>query len=188
MIGGGILLPDKKVYYKAITNEVNDLIIIIHKDDIEATLKKNYNLKGLVSRYLKLEMKEDKVSSTVNFIESTLQTARNFPQLRESLLIQSNIKEIATMMVCDLIADALNTKPATGKSIDSFLVRDRSSAGPQHLTRIRNRWRSSDSASSEETTVWAISSRSRSRYRRRRRRTATFTFPSVIPSSAPNCR
>ena len=121
---GGIMFPDDMVYYKAITNEVNDLIIIISMEDIEATLKKKYDLKGLVSSYLKLEMKKEEVSSAINFIESTLQLARNFPQLRESLLIKSNIKEIATLMVSDLIANALNAKPATSRSIDSYLVRE----------------------------------------------------------------
>lgn len=121
---GGILFPDEKVYYKAITSEVDDLMIILGMDDIKAALEKNYYLKELDHKYLKLELNQGKVSSVVHFIESTLLTARNFPQFRESLLVKSNIKEIATMMVCELIADAVNAIPADSNAIDSLLVRN----------------------------------------------------------------
>jgi transcriptional regulator GlxA family with amidase domain len=47
------------------------------------------------------------VVSVVNFIKSTLETAKNFPHLRASLLIKSNIEEISALYVTDLIADAL---------------------------------------------------------------------------------
>ena len=44
----------------------------------------------------------------VNFIKATSETTINFPGLRESLLLKSNIEELSALYITDLIAEALN--------------------------------------------------------------------------------
>ncbi len=106
---GGIILPSPHVCYEAITNQVDDLIIIIEMKKLKAILIKNYSYSAnsLPVSFIRLKKKNKKVLSVVNFIESTLETAKNFPHLRASLLIKSNIEEISALYVADLIAESL---------------------------------------------------------------------------------
>lgn len=120
---GGIILPVDKVLYKANTDIVDDLIIIISMEDLKPILEKNYDIRTIDKRFLKLVIKNEKVSSVRNFIESTLQTAKNFPHIRESLLVKTNLKEIATLLMADLVADSLKIPPITVNSPDSILVK-----------------------------------------------------------------
>jgi len=107
---GGIILPSQHIFYNAITNYVDDLILIIDMKKLEPIFKKNYNynFKNIPTTFIRLNLKNRKVFSIVNFIKSTLETTKNFPHLRESLLIKSNIEEISALYITDLIAEALN--------------------------------------------------------------------------------
>lgn len=120
---GGIVLPTDRILYKANTDVVDDLIIIIKMDDLKSILIKKYNITNIDNNYIPLNVKKVKVSSVCDFIESTIKTARYFPHLRDSLLVRSNIKEIATLIIADLIADYLNISPDKNDSLDLALVR-----------------------------------------------------------------
>ena len=120
---GGIILPAERILYKAVTEIVDDLILMVSIEDLKPVLEKNYHLISFDNYYLKLEMKNEKFLSVINFIESTLQTARNFPHLRESLLLKSNIKEIAILMMAELIADSHKITQVSTYSPDLVLVR-----------------------------------------------------------------
>ncbi len=120
---GGIILPSPHICYEAITNKVDDLIMIIEMKRLNTILMNNYsyNPNSLSTSFIRLKKKNKKVLSVVNFIESTLETAKNFPHLRASLLIKSNIEEISALYVADIIAEALklpfnfkNTAPDIG--------------------------------------------------------------------------
>ncbi len=106
---GGIILPSHHISYDAITNQVDDLIMIIDMKRLKTILMKNYsfNANSIPTSFIRLKKKNKKVLSVVNFIESTLETAKNFPHLRESLLLKSNIEEISALYVADVIAEAL---------------------------------------------------------------------------------
>lgn len=106
---GGMILPSDHICYEAITNKVDDLIIIIEMKKLKTILMKNYSYdtNSLPTSFIRLKKKNKKVLSVINFIESTLETAKNFPHLRASLLIKSNIEDIAALYVADLIAEAL---------------------------------------------------------------------------------
>jgi len=107
---GGIILPSEHVYYESITNRVDDLIMIIDMKKLKPIFKKNYsyNIENLPTSFIRIKLKNKKVFSVVNFIKSTLETAKNFPHLRESLLIKCNIEEISALYITDIIADALD--------------------------------------------------------------------------------
>jgi AraC-like DNA-binding protein len=120
---GGIVLPADNVLYKAISGVVNDLIIIIDMDYLIPVLEKKYNIKSFEKKYIKLDAKREKVASIRSFIESTLQSARSFPHVRESLLLKTNIKEITSLFVADLIADSLKISPISNNSSSAVLVR-----------------------------------------------------------------
>lgn len=107
---GGIILPSQHICYEAITNHVDDLIMIIDMKKLKPLFKKNYNydIGNLPVSFVSLDIKNEKALSVVNFIKSTLETAINFPDLRESLLIKSNIEELSALYITDLIAEALN--------------------------------------------------------------------------------
>ncbi len=107
---GGIILPSDHTCYEAVTNHIDDLIIIIDMKKLKPIFKKNYNYNSekITASFINLDIKSKKVLSVVNFIKSTLETTINFPDLRESLLIKSDIEELAALYVTDLIAEALN--------------------------------------------------------------------------------
>lgn len=107
---GGIILPSKHIFYSAITNAVDDLIMIIDMKKLKPIFEKNYsyNSKKIEASFIGLDLKSEKALSVVNFIKSTLETAINFPDLRESLLIKSNVEELSALYLTDLIAEALN--------------------------------------------------------------------------------
>lgn len=107
---GGIVLPSDVVLYEAISDRIEDLIIIIDKVKLRSVFKRNYNydFDKIEAKLIHLLMNDSKVSSVVNFIKSTLETAKNFPHLRESLLVKSNIEEITALYISDLIAHSLN--------------------------------------------------------------------------------
>jgi len=119
---GGIVLPVDRIFYKAQTGAIDDLTIVISMAELKPILKKQYNITHINTHYIKLNLKKAKVSAVYSFIESTIQTASNFPHLGESLLIKSNIKEISTLFIADLIADALDFSPITHQSSDLILV------------------------------------------------------------------
>ncbi len=106
---GGIILPTPYIIYEAITNQVDDLIIIIDLKKLKPIFRKNYNYDSetISTSFISLQLKNEKVLSVVNFIKSTLETAMKFPHLRKSLLIKSNIEELAALYITDLIAEAL---------------------------------------------------------------------------------
>lgn len=120
---GGIILPADNILYKANSAIVDDLIIIISMEDLKPILEKNYNIRSFENSYLKLDINREKVSSVCSFIESTLRTAKNFPRIRESLLVKTNYKEISTLFIAELIADSLKVQPVTNNSPDLLLVR-----------------------------------------------------------------
>lgn len=120
---GGIVLPVDRIFYKAQTDTIDDLTIVISMNELTPILKKHYNISQIPCNFIKLNLKKGKVSSVYNFIESTIQTARNFPHLGESLLVKSNMKEIATMFIADLIADSLRVSPMSHLSLKLELVR-----------------------------------------------------------------
>ena len=107
---GGIILSSQHICYEAITNHIDDLILIIDMKKLKPIFKKNYNydIENLPVTFINLDIKNKKVFSVVNFIESTLESAKNFPHLRESLLIKLNIEEISALYITDLIAEVLN--------------------------------------------------------------------------------
>jgi len=121
---GGIVLPVDRIFYEAETYAIDDLTIVIGMEDLKLILKKNYGIASITTKYISLDLTKAKVSSVSYFIESTIQTARNFPHLGESLLVKSNIKEIATLFIADLIADSLNVYPITHISRDLTLVQN----------------------------------------------------------------
>ena len=107
---GGIVLPSKHITYTASSDVIDDLIVIIDKKKIDKILKRNYNLnidKNSPS-FIRLKKKNDKVASVIHFIESSLNSAKNFNDLRDSLLMKSNIEEISALYISDLIAEAFN--------------------------------------------------------------------------------
>jgi len=107
---GGIILPSQHICYSAITNAVDDLIMIIDMKKLKPIFEKNYNYNSekIEASFIGLDLKNKKALSIVNFIKSTLETAINFPDLIESLLIKSNIEELSALYIADLIAESLN--------------------------------------------------------------------------------
>lgn len=107
---GGIILPSDHVCYQSVTNVVDDLIIIINMKKLKSIFKKNYNYDSdkITTSFINLDIENKKVLSLVNFIKSTLETTINFPDLRASLLIKTDIEELAALYVADIIADTLN--------------------------------------------------------------------------------
>jgi AraC-like DNA-binding protein len=120
---GGIVLPTDKIIYRAESEIVDDLIIIMSMENLEIILKKDYFIFRLRDALIKIDAKKAKVKSVISFIESTLKTARNFKNLRDSILAKTNFREICSLLVADLIAESLGISPINKNSTSLLLVK-----------------------------------------------------------------
>ena len=120
---GGIVLPTDKIIYRAESEIVDDLIIIMSMEHLKIILEKNYHIFNLRDAFIKIDAKNVKVKSVISFVETTLQTARNFSNLRDSILLKTNLREICLLLVSDLIADSLGVSPNNNVSTSLLLVK-----------------------------------------------------------------
>ena len=120
---GGIVLPTNRIFYKSAAGIIDDLSIVVDMNELKPILKKSYNVCNIPNHYIPLDLKNGKVSAVYKFIESTILTAKNFPHLGESLLVKSDIKEMAIIFIADLIADALGISTKDQVADDLILVR-----------------------------------------------------------------
>ena len=119
---GGLILPVDHVIYSAITDTVHDLIMIADMKKVLTILRIKYNITRLSENFIGLDLDNKKMDSIVKFIQSTIGTVQNFPELAESYLLKSNIQELTVLLLSDLIASAIGAKPIGHKTATLNLV------------------------------------------------------------------
>lgn len=119
---GGLILPVDTIVYSAISDMIHDLVIIADMKTVLSVLKTKYNITRFSESFIELDMDNKKMKSIKNFIQSTIGTVENFPNLTESYLLKSNIKELTILLLSDIIASSINIEPIGHSTADLTLV------------------------------------------------------------------
>ena len=119
---GSIFLPTDSIIYGSKVNTVNDLIISLNYDQLKPILEKRYEISRIGIEGFGIEKKNKKVEVIYNLIINNLQALRYYPHFRESIHYKSSIKEVAKVLLADLIADSLQAKFKLRNSPDSSIV------------------------------------------------------------------
>ena len=120
---GSLLLPTDSIRYSAITDIIDDLIIIISYDQLEPILKRNYNIHSIKEEGFNINIRSEKVQVLYSLIINNLRVLKLYPHLRESLHLKSSVKEVAKIFLTELIADFLNVNVDLWHSPDSVFVK-----------------------------------------------------------------
>jgi len=121
---GNIFLCTDNLKYNSITEEVNDLIVIIDYDQLAPLLEKNYNIQNKLSGGFSLKKRNGKLQLIYSLIEDNLQVLSLSPYFQSSLLFKSSVKELSKLLLSEIIADCLNIEFKLQDSPDSAIVRN----------------------------------------------------------------
>lgn len=119
---GSIVFPTYQVLYNKSTDYVDDLLIAMNHDVLKDLIERKYGILNTEGKIFNLDYKNEKVKALYNYIESTLDMVRGFPDIRESLILKLNIKEIALLMVADLIGELLKKDSLLNEHPDKIMV------------------------------------------------------------------
>lgn len=119
---GSIVFPTYKVRYSKPTDYVDDLLIAMNSTVLKDLIERKYGILNNEEKIFHLDYKNEKVKAIYNYIESTLYMVRGFPDIRESLFLKLNIKDIALLMVADLIGELLKKDTLLNEHPEKVLV------------------------------------------------------------------
>lgn len=119
---GVLALPSETIIYDSPTETIEDYTIIINSKELDSAIEKKYDVPDFGTNMLALNLKSDQVNACFQFIESTLNMLRSFPDARNSELVKKNLKEIATFMLIDIIAESTKAKSIVNLNPEKYLV------------------------------------------------------------------
>jgi AraC-like DNA-binding protein len=119
---GAIVFPTDKVIYFQPTVDVDDFLIAMNFDIIKDVIERKYGILKAEERIYQLDFNNHKVNALLRYIESTLDMVRGFPDIRESLFLKMNIRDITVLLVTDLIGELLEKSSLLNNHIDKNLV------------------------------------------------------------------
>lgn len=119
---GSLTLPSGCVSFGDATDYVNDYIILMHESEITNYLSNKYNFSPSYDQVLGLIQKDKKISSLFHYIQSALNLTHNFPESNSARFLEGNLKEIAKLMLSDLIVDLFQIKTPVYYPSDQAIV------------------------------------------------------------------
>lgn len=119
---GALTLATDRICYDGISDVVDDYCLIINKKNLNSILKQKYNVVDLKSDMIPLNLSSEQVHACFQFIESTLNMLRVFPDARNTELVKKNLREIASFMLVDIVAEGVNAKSVINTSPEKYLV------------------------------------------------------------------
>lgn len=119
---GAIVFPTDKLLYQKSTNYISDNIIAMNFNVLKDKLERKFGIFKAEDQIFQLDHNNPKVKTLYNYIESTLDMVRSYPDIRESLFLKMNIKEIAVLMVVDLIGELLKQDSLQNDKPERILV------------------------------------------------------------------
>ena len=119
---GGLIAPVKRILFTSVTDVVHDLIIIMNCKRIMSRLKTQYNITLFPENFIELDLSNEKINVIKNFIQTTIETAKSFPNLTESYILKANIQELTLLLISDIVASSINVEPIKHKNADLTLV------------------------------------------------------------------
>ena len=120
---GSLILPTDTIRYATDLAKVNDLMIILDYDQVKSILEKNFNTHSFQKESFALKKRSKQLKVIYSFIINTLELLKIYPHLRESLHYKSSLKEVAKLLVVELIADSLNINFKLYNTPDSEIVK-----------------------------------------------------------------
>ena len=119
---GAIVFPTDHVVYSRSTPDVDDYLIAMNYNIIQDAIVRKYGIVSAEEKIFQLEFNSDKVYALMSYVESTLDMIRGFPDIRESLFVKMNIRDIAVLMVTDMIGELLEKSSLLNNTADKTLV------------------------------------------------------------------
>ena len=119
---GGLIAPVKRILFTSVTDVVHDLIIIMNCKRIMSRLKTQYNITLFPENFIELDLSNEKINVIKNFIQTTIETAKNFPNLTESYILKANVQELTLLLISDIVASSIHVEPIKHKNADLILV------------------------------------------------------------------
>ena len=116
------MFPTDKVVYSRPTKNVDDYLIALNFDIIKDAIDRKYGILSAEEKIFRLDFNNDKVFALLSYLESTLDMVRGYPDIRESLFLKMNIKDITVLMVTDLIGELLEKPSLLNNHMDKNLV------------------------------------------------------------------
>jgi AraC-like DNA-binding protein len=101
---------------------VDDYLIALNYDIIRDSIYRKYGIINAEEKIFQLQFNSDKVYALMSYLESTLDMVRGFPDIRESLFLKMNIRDITILMVTDLIGELLEKSSLLNNHVDKNLV------------------------------------------------------------------
>ena len=121
-VRGNIVFPTDRVVYNRPSQLVDDYLIAINTEIIRDVIERKYGILNAEEKIFELDFYHEKVRALINYIESTLEMVRGFPDIRESLFAKMNIRDIAVLMVTDLVGEVLEKTSLLNNYPDKNLV------------------------------------------------------------------
>ena len=134
---GAIVFPTDKLVYRKSTNEISDNIIAMNFNVLKNKLERKFGIFKAEDQIFQLDQNNPKVKTLYNYVESTLDMVRSYPDIRESLFLKMNIKEIAVLMVVDLIGELLEQDSLLNNQPEKILVSLAEEIIDEYCTEIR---------------------------------------------------
>jgi len=134
---GAIVFPTDKLVYRKSTNDISDNIIAMNFNVLKDKLERKFGIFKAEDQIFQLDHNNPKVKTLYNYIESTLDMVRSYPDIRESLFLKMNIKEIAVLMVVDLIGELLEQDSLLNNQPEKILVSLAEEVIDEYCTEIR---------------------------------------------------
>ena len=119
---GVLAIPTDTIIYDSATESVDDYTIILNRIELNAALDKKYIVPDFRANMIALNLKSVQVNACFQFIESTLNMLRAFPDARNTELVKKNLKEIATFMLVDIIAESTQARAIMNLNPEKDLV------------------------------------------------------------------
>ena len=119
---GVLAIPTDTIIYDSATESVDDYTIILNRNDLNAVIGKKYRVPDFHANVIALNLKSVQVNACFQFIESTLNMLRAFPDARNTELVKKNLKEIATFMLVDIIAESTQARAIMNLNPEKYLV------------------------------------------------------------------
>jgi AraC-like DNA-binding protein len=119
---GSVILPGESVVFSDSSDLVNDYIIFIHESEVRSYLNRKYHFSPVQDQIYGLDQRNPKTASLYQYIQTSLNLTRNFPGTDSALFLERNLKEIAILMMSDLIVDILDLRNSFYSPPDKNMV------------------------------------------------------------------
>ena len=136
---GGLILPTESIRYSGSLEEINDLMLITRYEELKPILESKYNIHSIKEESYAVDKRNEKTKVLFSLIVNNLQVLNLYPHLRESLHFKLSIKEVAKILLSEIIADISKVDFDLWRSPDPAILKkaeELMAANPEELFSI----------------------------------------------------